>query len=78
MIFFLNEEFVFYWRVIVDIFFFFVLIEDMECDVVVIGGGIMGLIMVYELMKRGFCVVVIEVDWILNGMIVGMIVKIIV
>lgn len=38
----------------------------------------MGIIMVYEFMKRGFCVVLIEVNQVFNGIIVYIIVKIIV
>jgi len=55
------------WRVNVDIPEFPPLEEDIEVDVVIVGGGITGLTSAYVLANEGLQVAVIEADQILNG-----------
>ncbi|MGV4320956.1 FAD-dependent oxidoreductase [Bacillus mojavensis] len=56
-----------YWRTSADLPSFPALQEDTECDVTIIGGGITGITTAYELSKRGFRVVLIEANQVLNG-----------
>ncbi|WP_010283159.1 FAD-dependent oxidoreductase [Bacillus timonensis] len=55
------------WRVDVDIPEFPPLEEDLEVDVVIVGGGIAGLTSAYVLINEGLKVAVLEADKILNG-----------
>ncbi|RFB18032.1 FAD-dependent oxidoreductase [Bacillus sp. HNG] len=55
------------WRVDVDIPTFPSLEEDLEVDVVIVGGGIAGLTSAYVLVNEGLKVAVLEADQILNG-----------
>lgn len=56
-----------YWKTSTDLPSFPALQEDTECDVTIIGGGITGITTAYELTKRGFRVVLIEANQVLNG-----------
>ncbi|MEH7383482.1 FAD-dependent oxidoreductase [Bacillus sp. JJ1533] len=55
------------WRVDVDIPQFPPLKEDLEVDVVIVGGGIAGLTSAYVLVNEGLKVAVLEADRLLNG-----------
>lgn len=55
------------WRVDVDIPEFPPLKEDLEVDVVIVGGGIAGLTSAYVLVNEGLKVAVLEADKLLNG-----------
>ncbi|MEH7388297.1 FAD-dependent oxidoreductase [Bacillus sp. JJ1521] len=55
------------WRVDVDIPEFPSLEEDLEVDVVIVGGGITGLTSAYVLVNEGLKVAILEADKLLNG-----------
>ena len=56
-----------YWRDYIDLPEFPQLKEDLEVDVVIVGGGITGLTSAYLLVNEGLKVAVLEADRLLNG-----------